>query len=50
MEQIKNYNISDVEEVFYAGLNESGILYVSTKTKQWKRDNKFYNNLLSSHL
>lgn len=33
-EQLKAHNFCDVEEVFYAGLNESGILYVSIKTKR----------------
>lgn len=33
-EQLKAYNISDIEEVFYAGLNDAGILYISTKTRQ----------------
>jgi len=33
-EQLKTHNISNVEEVFYAGLNDAGILYISTKTKQ----------------
>lgn len=33
-EQLKTHNISNVEEVFYAGLNATGILYISTKTKQ----------------
>jgi len=33
-EQLKTYNISNVEEVFYAGLNDTAILYISTKTKQ----------------
>ncbi|ABS40814.1 DUF421 domain-containing protein [Clostridium botulinum] len=33
-QQLKNHNIYNVEEVFYAGLNSSGILCVSTKTKQ----------------
>ncbi|ACA45173.1 DUF421 domain-containing protein [Clostridium botulinum] len=33
-QQLKNHNIYSVEEVFYAGLNSSGILCVSTKTKQ----------------
>ncbi len=33
-EQLKAYNISDIEEVFYAGLNDVGILYISTKTRQ----------------
>jgi len=33
-EQLKTHNICNVEEVFYAGLNAAGILYVSTKTKQ----------------
>ncbi|MEY8001047.1 DUF421 domain-containing protein [Clostridium sp. Mt-5] len=32
-EQLKDHNIRDVKEVFYAGLNAAGILYVSTKTK-----------------
>lgn len=32
-EQLKSYNISDVKDVFYAGLNAMGILYVSPKTK-----------------
>ncbi|APH14457.1 hypothetical protein NPD5_1017 [Clostridium sporogenes] len=32
--QLKNNNIYNVEEVFYAGLNSTGILYISTKTKQ----------------
>ena len=32
-EQLKTHNICNVEEVFYAGLNAAGILYVSTKTK-----------------
>ena len=33
-EQLKTHNVCNVEEVFYAGLNAAGILYVSTKTKQ----------------
>ncbi|KEI78046.1 hypothetical protein N452_05300 [Clostridium botulinum A2 117] len=33
-QQLKNHNIYSVEEVFYAGLNPSGILCVSTKIKQ----------------
>ncbi|PIH06004.1 DUF421 domain-containing protein [Clostridium combesii] len=33
-QQLKNHNIYNEEEVFYAGLNSSGILCVSTKTKQ----------------
>ncbi|AVQ37952.1 DUF421 domain-containing protein [Clostridium botulinum] len=33
-QQLKNHNIYSVEEVFYAGLNSTGILYISTKTKQ----------------
>lgn len=33
-EQLKNQNISDVDEVFYAGLNATGSLYVSTKNKK----------------
>jgi len=32
--QLKNYNISNIESVFYAGLNASEILYVSVKTKK----------------
>lgn len=32
-QQLKTHNICNVEEVFYAGLNAAGILYVSTKTK-----------------
>lgn len=32
-EQLKNYNIYDVSEVFYAGLNSQANLYVSPKTK-----------------
>lgn len=32
-EQLKSYNISDVKDVFYAGLNAMGILYVSAKSK-----------------
>lgn len=41
-EQLKTHNICNIEEVFYAGLNDAGILYVSAKTKQWKRDNDIY--------
>ena len=33
-EQLKAHNINNVEEVFYAGLNDAGVLYISTKTKQ----------------
>lgn len=33
MEQLKVHSIYDVNEVFYAGLNDSGTLYVSKKTK-----------------
>ncbi|APM37919.1 DUF421 domain-containing protein [Clostridium kluyveri] len=33
-EQLKTHNICDVKEVFYAGVNAAGILYVSTKTKK----------------
>jgi uncharacterized membrane protein YcaP (DUF421 family) len=33
-EQLKTHNIYDIEDVFYAGLNATGILYISTKTKQ----------------
>lgn len=33
-EQLKTHNICNIEEVFYAGLNDAGILYVSAKTKQ----------------
>ncbi|NFQ03079.1 DUF421 domain-containing protein [Clostridium sporogenes] len=33
-QQLKNHNIYSVEEVSYAGLNSTGILYISTKTKQ----------------
>ncbi|QUH18500.1 DUF421 domain-containing protein [Alkaliphilus sp. B6464] len=32
--QLKTYNITDAEDVFYAGLNSTGVLYVSKKTKQ----------------
>ncbi len=32
-QQLKTHNICNVEEVFYAGLNAAGILYVSAKTK-----------------
>lgn len=34
IEQLKTHNISNVEEVFYAGSNAAGVLYISTKTKQ----------------
>lgn len=33
-EQLKTHNINDVEEVFYAGSNAAGTLYISTKTKK----------------
>lgn len=33
-DQLKIHNINDVEEVFYAGLNAAGTLYISTKTKK----------------
>lgn len=33
-EQLNNQNISDVDEVFYAGLNATGTLYVSMKNKK----------------
>ncbi|APC81304.1 TPA: DUF421 domain-containing protein [Clostridium botulinum] len=33
-QQLKNHNIYNVEEVFYAGLNSSGVLCISAKTKQ----------------
>lgn len=33
-QQMKTQNINDVEEVFYAGLNSGGVLYVSKKTRQ----------------
>lgn len=32
--QIKTHNINNVEEIFYAGLNADGVLYVSPKTKK----------------
>lgn len=32
-QQLKYHNIYDVKEVFYAGLNSVGVLYVSTKVK-----------------
>ncbi|MCH3963539.1 MAG: DUF421 domain-containing protein [Clostridium sp.] len=32
-EQLEYYNIYDIKEVFYAGLNSAGVLYISTKTK-----------------
>lgn len=32
LEQLKKHNISDIDEVFYAGLNAAGVLYVSVKT------------------
>ncbi|WP_234124127.1 DUF421 domain-containing protein [Clostridium hydrogenum] len=32
IEKLKNYNISDIQEVFYAGLNASGNFFVSKKT------------------
>ncbi|KOA18468.1 hypothetical protein CLHOM_33700 [Clostridium homopropionicum DSM 5847] len=35
-EQLKTHNIFDIDEVFYAGLNDAGILYISPKTKQCK--------------
>ncbi|MFL0197460.1 DUF421 domain-containing protein [Clostridium sp. WILCCON 0269] len=34
IEQLKAHNICHVKEVFYAGVNAAGILYVSTKTKK----------------
>lgn len=37
-EQLKIHNICDIDEVFYAGLNASGILYVSPKSRQRKRN------------
>ncbi|KZL92655.1 DUF421 domain-containing protein [Clostridium magnum] len=33
-EQLRTYNIRDIEDVFYAGLNAAGILYISAKTKK----------------
>ena len=33
-EQLKAQNIYNVEDVFYAGLNATGVLYISPKTKQ----------------
>jgi uncharacterized membrane protein YcaP (DUF421 family) len=33
-EQLRTYNIRDIEDVFYAGLNAAAILYVSAKTKK----------------
>ena len=32
IEQLKNYDINDIKEVFYAGLNASGNLFISKKT------------------
>lgn len=32
IDQLKKYNISDIKEVFYAGLNASGNFFVSKKT------------------
>ncbi|WP_446898623.1 DUF421 domain-containing protein [Clostridium sp. LBM24168] len=32
-EQLECHNIYDIKKVFYAGLNSSGILYISVKTK-----------------
>lgn len=32
-EQLMTHNISNVEEVLYAGLSATGILYISSKTK-----------------
>ena len=34
MDQLKTYNIYDVKEVFYAGLNSTGTLYVSKKQSE----------------
>lgn len=34
MNQLRTYNIYDVKEVFYAGLNSTGILYVSKKQSE----------------
>ena len=33
-EQLKAHNINNVEKVFYAGLNDAEVLYISRKTKQ----------------
>lgn len=33
-EQLKTHNVKSVEDVFYAGLNAAGNLYVSTKIKK----------------
>jgi uncharacterized membrane protein YcaP (DUF421 family) len=33
-QQLKAQDINDIEEVFYAGLNAGGALYVSKKSKQ----------------
>ena len=33
-EQLKAHNINNVEEVFYAGLNDAEVLYISRKTKK----------------
>jgi uncharacterized membrane protein YcaP (DUF421 family) len=34
MDQLKTYNIYDVKDVFYAGLNSTGILYISKKQSE----------------
>jgi uncharacterized membrane protein YcaP (DUF421 family) len=31
MNQLKAYNIYDIKDVFYAGLNSTGVLYISKK-------------------
>lgn len=33
-QQLKAQHINDIDEVFYAGLNDGGVLYVSKRTKQ----------------
>jgi uncharacterized membrane protein YcaP (DUF421 family) len=41
MEQIKGYGIQDVKDVFYAGLDTSGNLYVSKKQEAEERPGKY---------
>lgn len=41
-EQLNTYNVSDANEVFYAGLNSADVFYVS---KKQKRKIEYYNKL-----
>lgn len=41
MDQIKNYGIQDIKDVFYAGLDTSGNLYVSKKQARGEKPGKY---------